>query len=147
MAGVGRLVPSSCRMSRLQQLRVFVRERLSAAAEEILGALERTLLELEQEPDEPMMEAVGTTELLTSAEAAAAVANRGKLVSACFSVFKVPPPLQRIQLRLKAKRHSDGMMGNRAVNEQRGTCYIMEADDSDQHRPGAIYFVIWQLFC
>ncbi|XP_015254717.1 PREDICTED: zinc finger protein 260-like [Cyprinodon variegatus] len=69
MAGVESWVPSRCR-SKMEQLQEFVRERLSAAAEEIFGAVERTFLELEKEAL-GSMEAVrtGTTELLlTSAE-------------------------------------------------------------------------------
>uniref|UniRef100_A0A3Q2PSQ8 Zinc finger and SCAN domain-containing protein 22-like n=1 Tax=Fundulus heteroclitus TaxID=8078 RepID=A0A3Q2PSQ8_FUNHE len=72
MAGVFRQALSPSRMSKLQQLRVFVRERLSAAAEEIFGAVERTLLELENDVY-VSMEAVRNTELLTSAEALTAM--------------------------------------------------------------------------
>ena len=46
---MARCLYSSSNMSRLQQLRVFVRERLSAAAEEIFCAVERTILELQRE--------------------------------------------------------------------------------------------------
>ncbi|MED6282125.1 hypothetical protein CHARACLAT_028806 [Characodon lateralis] len=74
MAGVERLVLSSSKMSKLQQLKLFVSERLSAAAEEIFGAVERTLLGLENDAY-VSMEAVRDTELLTSAEALAAVPN------------------------------------------------------------------------
>ncbi|KAM4740720.1 uncharacterized protein FYW61_002402 [Anableps anableps] len=65
-------------MAKLQQLKVFVEERLSAAAEEIFGALERTLFELENEAY-VSMEAVRTTELPTSAEALPVMSNTASL--------------------------------------------------------------------
>nr|XP_012776952.2 zinc finger protein 32 isoform X1 [Maylandia zebra] len=57
-------------MSKLQQLRLFVNERLTAAAEEIFGAVERTILEFHTDKAfVSQSEDVKPNELLTLAEA------------------------------------------------------------------------------
>lgn len=60
----------SSKMSKLQQLRLFVNERLTAAAEEIFGAVERTILEFHTDKAfVSQSEDVKPNELLTLAEA------------------------------------------------------------------------------
>lgn len=57
-------------MSKLQQLRLFVNERLTAAAEEIFGAVERTILEFHSDKAfVSQSEDVKSSELLMLAEA------------------------------------------------------------------------------
>uniref|UniRef100_A0A3B4FGV7 C2H2-type domain-containing protein n=1 Tax=Pundamilia nyererei TaxID=303518 RepID=A0A3B4FGV7_9CICH len=101
-------------MSKLQQLRLFVNERLTAAAEEIFGAVERTILEFHTDKAfVSQSEDVKPNELLTLAEALKA--EEEEVFPAGWSIItmQISRLLSAIRpVLIKIKQEADGCGGS-----------------------------------